>query len=246
MAIDRIPGVGPTNADIATAVAAPSAATIAAAVAAPSAATIAAAVAAPSSATIASAVAAAVPTIGAINTSVANNAPSPVNWVFLGSANLQNVASATISFSAYRKLRLIVKVEINGGTPQNPRVRFNGDTTNGNYFNICRVSRSSTTPFPNIFGFGTSGMFFGNNDTVIAGSAVFGYFDIENASLTSTKFITSENYVVDNNSVVKYTTGFNFYIGGSAITSINLSDTASNTFANTTPNQTAVQVWGMN
>ena len=98
MAIDRIPGVGPTNADIATAVAAPSAATIAtavaapsaatiaatvaapsaatiaAAVAAPSAATIAAAVAAPSSATIASAVAAAVPTIGAINTSVSTYA----------------------------------------------------------------------------------------------------------------------------------------------------------------------------
>ena len=41
MAINNIPGVGPTNADIATAVAAPSAATIAAAVAAPSAATIA-------------------------------------------------------------------------------------------------------------------------------------------------------------------------------------------------------------
>ena len=43
MPINNIPGVGPTNADIATAVAAPSAATIAAAVAAPSAATIAAA-----------------------------------------------------------------------------------------------------------------------------------------------------------------------------------------------------------
>ena len=99
MAINIIPGVGPTNADIATAVAAPSAATIAAAVAAPSAATIAAAVAAPSaatiastvaapsSATIASAVAAAVPTISAINTAVANNAPSPNAWVHLGSAN---------------------------------------------------------------------------------------------------------------------------------------------------------------
>ena len=56
MGIARIPGVGPLNSDIATAVAAPSAATIAAAVAAPSAATIAAAVAAPSAATIATAV----------------------------------------------------------------------------------------------------------------------------------------------------------------------------------------------
>jgi hypothetical protein len=49
MAIDRIPGVGPTNADIATAVAAPSAASIA------------------------TAVAAAVPTLAQINTSVTNN-----------------------------------------------------------------------------------------------------------------------------------------------------------------------------
>lgn len=52
MAIDRIPGVGPANSDIA------------------------AAVAAPSSATIASAVAASVPTIGAINTSVQTYASS--------------------------------------------------------------------------------------------------------------------------------------------------------------------------
>lgn len=98
MAIDRIPGVGPTNADIATAVAAPSAATIAStiattpavssqitasvptaaaiatAVAAPSAATIAAAVAAPSAATIAAAVAA--PSIGTITTAITTNAAS--------------------------------------------------------------------------------------------------------------------------------------------------------------------------
>jgi len=94
MAINNIPGVGPSNADvanavaavvpdsaditaavptaaqIATAVAAPSAATIAAAVAAPSAATIASAVAAPSAATIASTVAASVPTLAQINTAV--------------------------------------------------------------------------------------------------------------------------------------------------------------------------------
>jgi hypothetical protein len=101
MAIDRIPGVGPTNSDIATsvaaavpnsaaitaavptaaaiatAVAAPSAATIAAAVAAPSAATIAAAVAAPSAATIASAVAA--PSSATIATAVAAAVPTRAN-----------------------------------------------------------------------------------------------------------------------------------------------------------------------
>ena len=101
MAIDRIPGVGPTNADIATAVAAPSAASIAAAVAAPSAATIAAAVAAPSSATIASAVAAAVPTNASITSIVSAGASSKqrysqritgtTNWTAPNNTNAVNV-----------------------------------------------------------------------------------------------------------------------------------------------------------
>jgi hypothetical protein len=117
MAIDRIPGVGPANSDIAAAVAAPSAATIAAAVAAPSAATIAAAVAAPSaatiaaavaapsSATIATAVAAAVPTIGAINTSVANNAPSANLITYITVASPSSATSFTISgLTGYRTL----------------------------------------------------------------------------------------------------------------------------------------------
>ena len=86
MAIDRIPGVGPSNSDIAAATAAvvpnsaaitaavPTAAQIATAVAAPSAATIATAVAAPSASTIATAVAAAVPTAASITSIVQSNA----------------------------------------------------------------------------------------------------------------------------------------------------------------------------
>ena len=130
MAIDRIPGVGPANSDIAAAVAAPSAATIAAAVAAPSAATIAAAVAAPSSATIATAVAAAVPTIGAINTSVANNAPSPNNWTVITSTNTNNTASTYTfsSLSGYRSYKIIYSSNhLTNNASIN--LRFNGDTS---------------------------------------------------------------------------------------------------------------------
>ena len=127
MAINTIPGVGPTNADIAAAVAAPSAATIAAAVAAPSAATIASTVSAPSSATIATAVAAAVPTISAINTAVSSNAPSPNNWVFLGSGSLNNVNSASVSFSSYKQLRIHWRI-MQGASAQAPLIRLNGDS----------------------------------------------------------------------------------------------------------------------
>ena len=128
MPINNIPGVGPTNADIATAVAAPSAATIAAAVAAPSAATIAAAVAAPSSATIASAVAAAVPTI---NTSVATYAPSANNWVYLGTVAPSGVATAQFTgISGYKKLKVVGFVTCTSGYPL---MTFNSDSTNNNY-----------------------------------------------------------------------------------------------------------------
>lgn len=124
MAIDRIPGVGPTNADIATAVAAPSAAAIAAAVAAPSAATIAsavsapsaatiaAAVAAPSAATIATQVAASVPTLSQINTSVSNNAsPFGGTWTAITTSGTLNNSGVSLidisSLGGYKRLRFV-------------------------------------------------------------------------------------------------------------------------------------------
>lgn len=97
MAIDRIPGVGPTNADIATAVAAPSAATIASTVAAPSA------------ATIASTVAAAVPTIAAIQTAVTtygNSAPS---------YSLQHTITTSTNNFATNGATFVYAVVIGGG-----------------------------------------------------------------------------------------------------------------------------------
>jgi hypothetical protein len=130
MAIDRIPGVGPQNSDIATAVAAPSAATIAAAVAAPSAATIAAAVAAPSSATIATAVAAAVPTTAGITTIVQANAGSPVGgtWTSLGVVNMNGLSGTTFSsLSGYKYLMFFYSYAGAAGGHRT-QLQFNGDT----------------------------------------------------------------------------------------------------------------------
>jgi len=129
MAIDRIPGVGPTNADIATAVAAPSAATIAAAVAAPSAATIASAVNAPSAATIATQVAASVPTLSQINTSVANNSsPFGGTYTNLGTTTLSGTSTTISGLSGYKYLKMWVYF-----TPNDNGQRFiwriNGDSS---------------------------------------------------------------------------------------------------------------------
>jgi hypothetical protein len=160
MAIDRIPGVGPTNAEIAAAVAAPSAATIAAAVAAPSAATIAsavaapsaatiaAAVAAPSSATIASAVAAAVPTTAGITSIVQANAGGQFSgtWTTVGFANHGVSASTGISvsgLSGYKYLRVIT-TGYSTSNPCNPMIRFNGDTGN-NYMATAANGLSGNT-----------------------------------------------------------------------------------------------------
>lgn len=148
MPINNIPGVGPTNADIATAVAAPSAATIAAAVAAPSAATIAAAVAAPSSATIASAVAAAVPTTAGITSIVQANAGSPFGgtWTSLYANSPATLAtSLTVSgLGSYKYLRVRWFVVANSAG-NNFEVRLNGDT--GSNYNDHRGYSTDTSPF---------------------------------------------------------------------------------------------------
>lgn len=121
---------------------APTAAEIAAAVAAPSAATIASAVAAPSAATIASTVAAAVPAIGAINTSVANNA-SPYGGTLtnLGVVNPGNVTTTTITgLGGYKYLKIFCI----GNTTSASwafQVRFNGDT-GANYWSATGASHT--------------------------------------------------------------------------------------------------------
>jgi hypothetical protein len=141
------PGVGPTNADIATAVAAPSAATIAAAVAAPSAATIASAVAAPSSATIASAVAAAVPTTAGITTIVQANAGSPFGGTYTNIANINPTngsTSTTISgLSSYKYIKVVAFLVPTGAA--DIFIQINGNVAH--HSTVARGSKEGTSPF---------------------------------------------------------------------------------------------------
>lgn len=246
MPINNIPGVGPTNADIATAVAAPSAATIAAAVAAPSAATIAAAVAAPSSSTIATAVAAAVPTLSQINTSVANNAPSPNAWVHLGTVNMLNISSSTISFSAYRKLKIVLRL-YSGVNTQNPTIRFNSDTSNVYSVGQNFLSTGSTfSEFTGSINTSSLRLNYSNSGSLAANNVMISTIEIENASLANSKDFTSNSIFFQSGANFARVQNIGCYYGSSAITSITLFCNSGNLFANSTVNNGAFQVFGMN
>ena len=212
MAIDRIPGVGPTNADIATAVAAPSAATIAAAVAAPSAATIAAAVAAPSSATIASAVAAAVPTRANIQSDIGTYAPSPLAWTLVGSTALSGAATTTFSsLSGYKKYRLIVSACTNSSMTQQMGLRINADATAGAYPHINGTGAQLSNTYLLLWLSGTLAFnAYGNNGSI----------DIENANVASPKRIGYGFWCVNSGSTSASAVIEGMYKGTASITSI--------------------------
>jgi hypothetical protein len=231
MAIDRIPGVGPANSDIANATAAvvpntaqitaavPTAAQIATAVAAPSAATIAAAVAAPSSATIASAVAAAVPTIGAINTSVANNAPSPNAWTYITS--LAGTGTGGVNFtglSGYKAFKVFgsfntgttgwpMVIEVNGVT--SPGFNGYGTSVNTNAaispVTIDNVGRIS--PWGNLNGSGPHNF----------------EFTITNANLSAPAFFNTKAYMRGPGNASQYDVD-GYRAGNGPITSIRIYD----------------------
>jgi hypothetical protein len=210
---------------------------------APSAAAIAAAVAAPSAATIATAVAAAVPTISAINSSVASNAPSPNGWVLLGTGNLQNTASATISFSAYKKLRIVWKFVMQDA--QAPVIRLNGDT-GSNYVNtaILEYDATSNPMYQN-----TAETFLrisiGNS---IAGSMNTGFMEVENAGLSSSKLVRCQN-ITQHSSLSNARgrwDGNSVYRTSSAITSVTITGNSGSIYADDVYNATAFQVFGAN
>jgi hypothetical protein len=195
MAIDRIPGVGPQNTDIATAVAAavpnsaaitaavPTAAQIATAVAAPSAATIAATVAAPSIATITSAIttnaASAGVTMAAITSTVQANAGSPFGgtWTFLSS---QNPAASSISFtglSGYKKYRLYI-ITYKSGTSYSLNCTING--LSGYGYSTSALRSSNTSPL--ISQEATGSNFQLTPTSITDGFTCHGYLDFDQAS----------------------------------------------------------------
>jgi hypothetical protein len=189
-------------------------------------------------------VAAAVPTIGAINTAVANNAPSPNAWVFLGTGNLSNVSTATVSFTAYRKLKIVMKFYANPSNTQVPCLRLNGDSSG-------------------IYGEGSTHLISGGTSTQISAGlennrinliqnglnqnqAFIGVIEIENASLTNVKNLSSNIIYRDTSGGTVWKRDLNIYRGTSAITSITIYDTNGVAFQNYVENNTAFQVFGVN
>jgi hypothetical protein len=180
MPINNIPGVGPTNADIATAVAAPSAATIAAAVAAPSA------------ATIATSVAGAVPTLSQINNSVATNAPSPNGWTLVATAT-PNYSSNTITFSGlsgYRTYRMLIPY-INPSPGSQLILRVNGDASS-NYTGRGAALGGSTWQ---VMSTGVGDGYYMNYYSGSTLNWMNGVIEIENCNLAGGKFISSKTFV---------------------------------------------------
>lgn len=231
------PGVGPTNADIATAVAAPSAATIAAAVAAPSAATIASAVAAPSSATIASAVAAAVPTISAINSSVASNAsPFGGTWTQVASGNLSGNTVSITGISA-KKIKVFW---YNMGTSINTSLyfRLNGDT-GLNYSSFGgQITTNTGSPYSEFFRIATSM----HNSLETNGSSLSsGEIEIFDAASTGVwKSYSIDGGFCQNNSTAWVKNLKGYYRSTSAITSFQFS------ISGGTFNQGSYAIFGVN
>lgn len=225
----------------------PTAAEIAAAVAAPSASTIAAAVTAPSSSTIATAVAAAVPTIGAINTAVANNAPSPFGWTLLGTGSLTNVSSATVSFSAYRKLRIVWRIYAGTASGHTLAMRFNGDSNM--YYSGGSTFQYSGQAGPNFAAQHEQGQIFLLSNQSTTNQPMTGAMEVEHSALTTgIKYFTYDSYYRDGsfaNWARRYGNGA--YRGTSAITSVTLYDANSNAFLNyAQENNIAFQVFGAN
>jgi len=201
MPINNIPGVGPTNTDIATSVAA----------AVPTNASIAAAVAAPSAATIATSVAAAVPTLTQINNSVATNSSAPFGgtWVNVGLFNSNSVNGFTFSsLSGYRYYRLYLTVE---NLPAvSIQLRLNGDT-GGNYNQFTSSSTGNTLLLKGNTAFWLQ---------PAIGSTLGCVLDFPSANSTSVdKFITSANQNVMNDRTATHNA---VWASTSAITSISV------------------------
>jgi hypothetical protein len=271
MAIEQIPGVGPQNTDIATAVAAavPTIAAITSSI------TTNAASAGLTNASITSAgnaagwgatgptttqIAAAVPTLAQITsaittnaasagvtnasiaTQVANNAPSPFNFVHLGTGTLNNVSTATVSFSSYRFLRIFWSIQT-GSNDQAPRLRFNGDTT-GNYPGGYFAFRSSAGNNSGSTAIGYASI--NLTPSTYASNQVFtGWCEVFSANASTFKPYTVTDYgiVAGNfNSEQHNLTGN--YKGTSAITSVTLFCTNGQSFGADARNQ--FQVYGAN
>jgi hypothetical protein len=247
MAIDRIPGVGPANSDIASAIATTPAVSAQITANVPTAAAIATAVAAPSIATITSAIttnaasagvtmaaitssittnaASAGVTLAAIGTQVANNAPSPNAWTVVSTIQPNNTTNTYTfsSLSGYKAYKLVfggLSCATNGSA--NHFIRLNGDS-GGNYIYGNMYSQPSTVGWIMYNGSvgGTNIPLSSVSTQRLAGDATF-----ERANLTGSKAITIELAGVGGNS--QYHKCIGSWYNTAAITSITVATSGAN------------------
>jgi hypothetical protein len=143
---------------------------------------------APTAATVATAVAGAVPTISAINSSVASNAPSPFSWTVITNTVANGTATSYTfsSLSGYKYYRLIFEVSLPSSALC---VRLNGDSASSYSRSFFGYSSGSIT-----------GSFEQNQTFLLQASTnsglMYGDLTIENATATVYKIIkgiTSSN-----------------------------------------------------
>jgi hypothetical protein len=227
MAIDRIPGVGPQNSDIAAAVAAPSAATIASAVAAPSAATIASTVAGsvPTLAQITSAIttnaAPAATTVAAI-TAAGNSAGWNIaggqfvsTWTNIGTYTGNDTVS-TVTFSglsSYRFLRFFGLTQFSGSSDI-LSLRFNGDTSGSYHWGIISSTNSNISAGQDRIRL--------NPGTVSANNTASSYFVIDGSNSGSHKILYMPPQPVRVGSADAFGGGYGGWRNTSAISTITI------------------------
>ena len=141
---------------------------------------IAAAVAAPSAATIASTVAAAVPTISAINSSVATNAsPFPTWTTIANGTNWNGTTTLNVSgLGSYKTLRIFYYFSNNNTSDCN--LRFNGDTSQNYKYVTMQFSDSTYAS-----GDSNSSNRFNLGYNSSSGQILSGFLEIENNGSTT-------------------------------------------------------------
>ena len=200
MAIDRIPGVGPQNSDIAATIATTAAVSSQITASVPSASAIATAVAAPSIGTITTAIttnaASAGVTLAAIGTQVANNSPSPNNWTLVGSIALSGVTQTFSSLSGYKTYRLILNRVSTNNSSIGIGLRLNSDSTVGNYGYIQGTTGTPNSNFMPLFTTSTTAFNSAGGTCSI---------DISNANVASSKRIQNGFYATNSGTAVAST-----------------------------------------
>lgn len=212
MAIDRIPGVGPTNADIATAVAAPSLAQITTAIttnAAPASVTMAAI-----TSSITTNAASAGVTLAAIGTQVANNSPSPNNWTLIGSVALSGQNQTFSSLSGYKTYRLIVIRTSTNNSSIAIGMRLNSDATANNYPWLFGVNPTLVNTYFQLF--------FAHTTTFNppGASAVV---EVSNANVAAPKRIGNSVYIQNSGTLSGSAVNDGLWHGTAAVNSITIS-----------------------